>query len=77
MSPSGDRPLKTAHLLRWRARAALRRTFQYASHLASLAALHLDRFERPGREEAFRSQLSAPSSNVPCSTRHTFWTSDF
>jgi hypothetical protein len=45
-----SRLLKKAHLRRWRARAALRRTSKYASRLASRAALHLDLFEQPGRE---------------------------
>jgi hypothetical protein len=41
-----SRLLKKAHLPRWRARAALRRTRKYASR----AALHLDLFEQPGRK---------------------------
>jgi SAM-dependent methyltransferase len=55
------RLLKKAHLrgpiLRTgtpRARAALRRTRKYASHLASRAALHLDLFEQPGRKVVFQ-----------------------
>ncbi len=56
------RPLKTAHLLRWHARH--RCGVLSTPHSASLAALHLDRFERPGRE-SFRNLLSAPSSHVP------------
>ena len=47
---TANRLLKKAHLPRWRARAALRRTRKYVSHLASRAALHLDLFEQPGRK---------------------------
>jgi hypothetical protein len=51
------RLLKKAHLLRWLARAALRRTGQYASRLASLAALHLDLLSSLGECE-YSSNLS-------------------
>ena len=44
-----SRLLKKAHLLRWRARALTAAYLQYASLGPSLAALHLDLFEQPGR----------------------------
>jgi uncharacterized protein len=50
-----SRLLKKTHLLRWRARVALRRTIKYASRLASLAALHLGLFEQPERERSFQN----------------------
>jgi hypothetical protein len=55
--PIHGRLLKKAHLLRWRARAALRRTNKYVSRLAGYpsermgdAALHLDLFEQPAEK---------------------------
>jgi hypothetical protein len=39
----------------------MRRTRQYASHLASRAALHLDPFEQPGRKWI----LQQPASLIP------------
>jgi len=50
--------LKKAHLRRWLTRAALRRTREYASDLASLAALHLALFEQPEEIEFFSNLLS-------------------
>ena len=54
-TPILGRPLKTAHLLRWRARALVAAYLEYAwTHLRwgypglQRAALHLSRFERPG-----------------------------
>ena len=40
---------KTAHLLRWPARALVAAYLEYASLGPSRTALHLDRFERPAR----------------------------
>ena len=51
---TSSRLLKKAHLRRCRARAALRRTRKYASHLASRSALHLALFEQPEREWVFQ-----------------------
>ena len=61
---TSSRLLKKAHLLRWRARAALRRTHlsewvpEYASRLESLAALHLGLFKQPGPKRVFQQPPS-------------------
>jgi hypothetical protein len=56
-----SRLLKKAHLRRWRARAALRRTDQVRLAPAPIlrmgtrrAALHLDLFEQPGQKRVFQ-----------------------
>src|SRR5512137_798524 len=46
-------PLKTAHLLRWHARALAAAYPLYASLGPLRAAWHLDLFERPDAEQAF------------------------
>ena len=65
-----NRLLKKAHLRRWRACAALRRTRKYASHPASCAALHLDLFEQPGRKRVFRQPVK--TANLPCVLREVW-----
>jgi hypothetical protein len=56
--------LKKAHLRRWLTRAALRRTRKYASHVASLAALHLALFEQPEEIEFLSNPLSRCQNNL-------------
>jgi len=51
-----SRPLKKAHLRRWRARALAAAYPEYASLGASRAALHLDLFEQPDGIERFGLQ---------------------
>jgi len=58
--PPSNRLLKKAHLRRWRARAALRRTRRYASRLASRAALHLDLLSSLPKSEFFGILLIEP-----------------
>jgi hypothetical protein len=65
MSPSGSRPLKTAHLLRWAALALVAAYPQYASLGLAHPALHLDRFERPGGEAVFQQLAGVVSANRP------------
>ena len=46
--------MKKAHLPRWLGRAALRRTTEYASGVPTFAALHLDLFAQPARDNECR-----------------------
>jgi hypothetical protein len=62
--PALSRLLKKAHLLRWRDRALAVAYLEYASLGPSLAALHLDLFEQPGRKQVFQQPANPKAKLV-------------